>query len=59
MDCEHDWVNGPFYITVASTFDEPDFCPPSRLAKVEHCTKCGVIRLPEETRKKTGKNLTF
>jgi len=58
MDCKHDWHDGPFYIMVARSHEEPDFYPPSSMFKVEHCTNCGLLRLPQELRKYIGKNLS-
>ena len=54
-DCE--WAQGPFYIRVAASYEEPQYYPPSALIQVEHCTVCGLLRLPADLRKKTGKNL--
>ena len=58
MECEHDFREGPFYIMVARSYEEPDFYPPSSMFKVEHCVKCGLLRLPEPLRKYIGKNLS-
>lgn len=53
--CE--WVTGPFYITAASSYEEPDYYPPEVFVKIEHCRKCGIIRLPESLRGFTRRNL--
>jgi hypothetical protein len=56
-ECLHEWAQGPFYIKVASSYEEPEYYPPNALVKVEHCKKCGVLRLPEVLRGYVGKNL--
>lgn len=56
-ECEHRFVEGPFWITASVTYEEPTYYPPSGLVKVEHCTGCGMLRLPEAERKKEGKHL--
>jgi hypothetical protein len=53
----HEWVEGPFYLKVAVTGEEPDWYAPVGLLAVEHCLTCGVVRLPREYWNKTGKNL--
>lgn len=55
--CSHDWVEGPFYVKVAVSYEEPKYYPPQGLVNVEHCTKCGLLRLPELTRKAKHKHL--
>ena len=55
--CPHNWVSGPFYVMVAVTYEEPDYYPPQGMIPVEHCTLCGLIRLPEAYRQKVGRNL--
>ena len=42
----HRWVEGPFYLTVASTWEEPGYEPPRGLIKVEYCADCGILRIP-------------
>jgi hypothetical protein len=56
MECNHDWVDGPFWVVTSVTWEEPEFYPPMGYTKVEHCTKCGTLRLPEGERKFNGKN---
>ena len=53
----HQWTQGPFYITAASTWEEPQFYPPQSLVLVEHCVTCGVLRLPKALWKYEGDNL--
>jgi hypothetical protein len=55
--CEHDFKEGPFWIKVASSYEEPVYYPPQGIVKVEHCVKCGILRLPEQFRKYIGPNL--
>ena len=57
MTCDHDWHTGPFYVMAAGNYEEPTYYPPSSLVRVEHCTKCGLLRLPAEMRSQTGRNL--
>ena len=59
MNCKHDWQQGPFYLKVAATYEEPDYYPPSGMVKVEHCTLCGLLRLPESLRQYIGKNMAY
>jgi hypothetical protein len=56
MECDHDWVSGPYWVVTSVTMEEPEFYPPTGFDRLEHCTKCGTIRLPEAARKYTGKN---
>lgn len=56
--CEHDMVAGPFYIMVARTFEEPTYFPPSSLIRAQPCTKCGVVRIPDELKGQDGDHLT-
>jgi len=44
--CDHDWVQGPFYVKACWGFECPTYYPPAALIPVEHCTKCGLLRLP-------------
>lgn len=53
----HNWINGPFFISAARTLEEPRQRPPSGLVSVEHCTRCGAIRLPAAYRTFTGENM--
>ena len=51
MECNHDWVNGPFQVVIlADNEGEKYIVPPMAFYKVEHCTKCGTLRLPTELR---------
>ena len=54
----HAWRLGPFYITAAGTSEEPTFYPPGALVQVEHCTRCGLLRLPDMMRLQTCGHLT-
>ncbi len=58
-DCNglHNWSAGPFYISAARTTSEPQKEPPSGLVAVEHCTRCGTLRLPRDFRQFTGGNM--
>ena len=49
-NCEHEWVVGPFFISAADSYEEPTYYPPSALVRLDHCIKCGLIRLPKEMR---------
>jgi len=42
----HEFVKGPFYVTAALSFEEPEFYPPEGLTPIEFCKTCGVLRLP-------------
>lgn len=53
-DCKHIWTRGPFYISSAITPQEPAIFPPRGSTRVEFCTECGVLRLPEVLWKQTG-----
>jgi len=52
----HSWHEGPFYLTVASTYEEPTYYPPSAVIGVETCD-CGAIRLPGKLGAQAGRNL--
>jgi len=54
---EHLWVDGPFYIYDAGTLEVSDHCPPSMLIKIQHCKRCGLLRLPPRLLKKCENNL--
>lgn len=58
VPCTHEWVKGPFYIKVAVTYEEPRYYSPGGLVNIEHCKKCGVLRLPKDLWDKTGENLS-
>ena len=53
---EHSWHAGPFFITAARTFEEPDYYPPGSTVPVETCD-CGLIRLPATLAKMRGRNM--
>lgn len=55
--CEHEWVLGPFYVKVAVTWEEPTYYPPQGLVNVEHCAKCGLLRLPESAKRARGSQM--
>jgi hypothetical protein len=55
--CPHNWTKGPFYITAAQTYEEPGYYPPSVLLRVEHCSLCGILRLPKDTWELNGDNM--
>ena len=55
--CGGQLVQGPFYIAAARTFEEPRYYPPQMLVRIEHCLKCGTLRLPEEFRPFHGENM--
>ena len=50
------WHQSPFYVTVASTYEEPDYYPPSSMVRIETCD-CGLMRLPGDLGKRRRKNL--
>lgn len=52
--CVHEWKTGPFWI-IGST-DMPHYSP-SMLYRIEHCTKCGIMRLPRELWPQIGQNV--
>ena len=52
--CE--WHESPFYVTVAATYEEPDYYLPSSMVRIETCD-CGLMRLPGDLGKRRGKNL--
>ena len=56
--CQHEWVQGPFYLKVAKTYEEPNFYPPNAMIRIEHCKKCGLIRLPPDLKEYDGENLS-
>lgn len=56
--CAHTWIKGPFYVAAAETYEEPDYYPPSALVHVEHCSACGIIRLPEDMWGLNGANIS-
>ncbi len=43
--CEHEFVSGPFYLLKSTSWEEPTFYSPSGTSPVEHCKKCGMLRL--------------
>ena len=47
-ECNHNWVDGPFWIVACGHCDEPMFYPLSAKVKVEHCTKCGLLRIKDK-----------
>ena len=53
----HAWTRGPFYVIAAVSWEEPTYYPPQGLIGIEHCTSCGLLRLPESLWKSTGANL--
>mgnify|MGYP001616546253 FL=1 len=53
-----DWVTGgPFYVTAAMTYEEPQYYSPGGLVKVEHCRHCGMLRLPRKLWGESGSYL--
>lgn len=54
----HTWVSGPFYVKVAASAEEPNYYPPAGLVRIEHCTKCGLMRLPDDLRSHRSENLS-
>ena len=44
--CRHDFKVSPFFVLMALTSEEPTYYPPCGMARLEMCSKCGVIRLP-------------
>ena len=51
MECDHKWVKGPFNVMIPATDELAKYLvPPMAFYEVEHCTKCGTIRLPKELR---------
>lgn len=47
--CIHEFVTSGLYLMRATSWEEPTFYPPSGTLPVEHCAKCGVLRLSVET----------
>lgn len=54
--CRHEWVQGPFYVSAAHGTVGPDYFP-YKLTQVEHCIRCGLLRLPWKYRQQMGKNM--
>lgn len=54
----HSWHLSPFYVTVASTYEEPRFYPPGGSVRIETCD-CGAMRLPDGLGKLTGENVAM
>lgn len=54
---EHEWVTGPFYVTVANSYEEPRYYPPAAMMKFEFCRWCGIMRIPDDLRAYTGPNI--
>lgn len=55
--CDHTFVAGPFFLMAANTLEEPTYYPPQAFMPVEHCFKCGALRLSENARRHVGPNL--
>ena len=56
--CDHSWVAGPFYIASAEGPEEAHYnFKPSGKINVEHCTKCGSMRIPKQWRRYDGQYL--
>lgn len=53
---EHRFVEGPFWLSMSKTSSESLPIYPTYLMKVEHCAKCGILRLKEEAKKIIGTN---
>lgn len=46
--CYHDWQEGPYWINMEGSYEEPKYYSPSSLRKADACTKCGMIRITPE-----------
>ena len=46
-NCQHTWNLGPFYVSVGT---DP-YAEIHAFIQIEHCSNCGIIRLPEKCRK--------
>ena len=58
--CKHDWILGPYYILAARAMNlEPILATPSLFVNIEHCQKCGVLRLDDSRtdKYKTGRSI--
>jgi hypothetical protein len=47
--CHHHWVNGPYFVMMAGI--PWDLEKPSSIARIQHCTSCGLMRLNQWKRK--------
>ncbi|SRR5581483_1310120 len=54
--CRHAWVQGPFHVSAAHGTLAPDYFP-YKLVELEHCIKCGLLRLPRKYRRECGRYL--
>lgn len=54
MICEHKFISGPYWITCAGSREEPAYYPPQGVVPVEHCFKCGIIRLSPSFKTQVG-----
>ncbi len=52
--CSHEFVTGPFFLRVAYQGYVHWGKYPQTSIPVEHCPKCGALRLSEENRKYVG-----
>lgn len=52
--CEHEFVKGPFSLMATYTPDVPQWTYPQMEVSVEHCPKCGALRLTKEMRQHVG-----
>lgn len=52
--CNHKFVKGPFSLMATYTPDVPQWTYPQMIVAVEHCPKCGALRLSEEMRSHIG-----
>lgn len=46
--CYHDWQEGPYWVKMNGSYEEPRYYSPSSLRKADACAKCGMIRITPE-----------
>lgn len=53
MRCDHQWVLGPFYVGIS--IDK--YSEIHMYKQIQHCKKCGLVRLPEVCWEYEGQHL--
>ncbi len=51
--CNHEWVKGPYYVSAAIHPEETRYFSPHGAINIEHCIRCGLLRLSKKDRKVT------
>ncbi len=51
--CDHERVKGPYYVSAAVHPEETKYFAPHGMINIEHCIRCGLLRLPKKDREVT------